>query len=105
MLALGSGTRQKTIVDRPVESVDLVPTIGALLGFDARFSQGKPIPDARKEILFGVDVIRFGLHLTLRGGREAVVRLGTASVRNVVLATCMVVAGSLVIQRIIEIDV
>ena len=45
MLALGSGSRQKTIVDRPVESVDLVPTIGALLGFDARFSQGKPIPE------------------------------------------------------------
>jgi arylsulfatase A-like enzyme len=45
MLALGSGARQKTIVDRPVESVDLVPTIGALLGFDARFSQGKPIPE------------------------------------------------------------
>jgi hypothetical protein len=42
MLALGAGARQKTIVDRPVESVDLVPTIGALLGFDARFSRGKP---------------------------------------------------------------
>jgi hypothetical protein len=37
--------RRQTIVDRPVESVDLVPTIGALLGFDARFSQGKPLPE------------------------------------------------------------
>jgi hypothetical protein len=45
MLALGAGVRQQTIVDRPVESVDLVPTIGALLGFDARFSQGKPLPE------------------------------------------------------------
>jgi hypothetical protein len=45
MLALGAGTRQKTIVDRPVESVDLVPTIGALLGFDARFSEGKPVAE------------------------------------------------------------
>jgi hypothetical protein len=45
MLALGAGVRRETIVDRPVESVDLVPTIGALLGFDARFSQGKPLPE------------------------------------------------------------
>jgi hypothetical protein len=45
MLALGAGVRQQTIVDRPVESVDLVPTVGALLGFDARFSQGKPLPE------------------------------------------------------------
>jgi hypothetical protein len=45
MLALGAGVRQQTIVDRPVESVDLVPTVGALLGFDARFAQGKPLPE------------------------------------------------------------
>ncbi len=45
MLALGSGAKEKTVVDRPVESVDLVPTVGAVLGFDARFSQGKPIPE------------------------------------------------------------
>lgn len=45
MLALGAGAKQKTIVDRPVESIDLVPTLGAVLGFDARFSQGKPIPE------------------------------------------------------------
>ncbi len=45
MLALGPGIRQNAVVDRPIESIDLVPTIGALLGFDARYSQGKPVPE------------------------------------------------------------
>ncbi len=43
MMVLGPGIRQNTVVDRPVESVDLVPTLGALLGFSARYSQGKPL--------------------------------------------------------------
>ncbi len=43
MMVLGPGVRENVIVDRPVESVDLVPTLGARLGFDARFSQGKPL--------------------------------------------------------------
>ena len=45
MMALGSGVRQNVVVDRPLESVDLVPTIGSLLGFDARFSQGKRVAE------------------------------------------------------------
>ena len=45
MLALGPGVRPNTIVDRPVESVDLVPTIGSVLGFSARYSQGKPLAE------------------------------------------------------------
>jgi hypothetical protein len=45
MLALGPGIRQNTVVDRPIESVDLVPTLGSLFGFDARFSSGKPVPE------------------------------------------------------------
>ena len=45
MMALGPGVRQNVVVDRPVESVDLVPTIGSLLGFSARFSQGKPVTE------------------------------------------------------------
>jgi hypothetical protein len=45
MMALGPGIRQNTVVDRPIESVDLVPTLGALFGFDARFSSGKPVPE------------------------------------------------------------
>jgi hypothetical protein len=45
MLAMGPGIRENVIVDRPVESVDLVPTLGAVLGFNPRFSQGKPLPE------------------------------------------------------------
>jgi hypothetical protein len=45
MMALGPGVRQNVVVDRPMESIDLIPTIGSLLGFDARFSQGKRVPE------------------------------------------------------------
>jgi hypothetical protein len=45
MIALGSGVRENFVVDRRVESTDLVPTLGSLLGFTPRFSQGKPIPE------------------------------------------------------------
>ena len=45
MMALGPGIRQNVIVDRPVESVDLVPTLGSILGFSATFSQGKPLTE------------------------------------------------------------
>lgn len=45
MMVLGPGIRQNTIIDRPVESVDLVPTLGASLGFSPRFAQGKILPE------------------------------------------------------------
>ena len=45
MMVLGPGVRENVVVDRPVESVDLVPTLGARLGFDPRFAQGKPITE------------------------------------------------------------
>jgi hypothetical protein len=45
MIALGSGIRENFVVDRPVGSTDLVPTLGSLLGFTPRLSQGKPIPE------------------------------------------------------------
>ena len=45
MIALGSGIRENFVVDRRVESTDLVPTLGSLLGFTPRFSQGKAIPE------------------------------------------------------------
>lgn len=45
MMALGPGIRQNTVIDRPLESTDLVPTLGSLLGFSARYSQGKPIAE------------------------------------------------------------
>jgi hypothetical protein len=44
-MVLGPGIRQNAVIDRPVESTDLVPTLGSLLGFDARYSQGKPVTE------------------------------------------------------------
>jgi hypothetical protein len=45
MMAMGPGIRQNAIVERPVESIDLVPTLGALVGFSPRLAQGKPLPE------------------------------------------------------------
>jgi hypothetical protein len=45
MMAMGPGIRQNVIVDRPVESIDLVPTLGGMLGFSAKLSQGKPLTE------------------------------------------------------------
>jgi hypothetical protein len=45
MMALGAGVRQGVVYDRPVQSVDLVPTVGAMMGFSATQSQGKPIQE------------------------------------------------------------
>lgn len=45
MMVLGPGVRKNVVVDRAVESTDLIPTLGALLGFDPRLSTGKPIPE------------------------------------------------------------
>jgi len=42
MLALGPNIRQNTIAERPIESIDLVPTIGCSLGFST-FGGGKCI--------------------------------------------------------------
>ncbi|HTV13669.1 MAG TPA: hypothetical protein VME68_03065 [Acidobacteriaceae bacterium] len=41
MMVLGPGVRQGVAVDRPVDSLDLVPTLGSLLGFPAPLAQGK----------------------------------------------------------------
>jgi hypothetical protein len=43
MMALGSGVRPGVIYDSPIQSIDLVPSIGAMMGFSAAQSQGKPI--------------------------------------------------------------
>jgi len=45
LLALGPNVRQNATVDRLIESVDVVPTVGALLGFDAAMSQGHRITE------------------------------------------------------------
>jgi arylsulfatase A-like enzyme len=43
MMALGTGVRQGTVYDRPLQSIDLVPTLGAIMGFSPKLSQGKAI--------------------------------------------------------------
>ena len=45
MLAIGPGVRQNRVVDRPVQSTDLVPTLGAVLGFSPELAQGKPLSE------------------------------------------------------------
>ena len=40
MLALGPGVRQNAVVDRPVDSLDLVPTLGSLMGFSPTLAKG-----------------------------------------------------------------
>jgi hypothetical protein len=45
MMVLGPGIRKGVVVDRPVESIDLVPTLGSLLGFHPRFAQGKALSE------------------------------------------------------------
>jgi len=45
MLVAGRGVRQGVVFDRAVDSTDLVPTLGAVLGFHASLSQGKPIQE------------------------------------------------------------
>jgi hypothetical protein len=43
MMAMGAGVRQGVVYDSPVQSIDLVPTLGAMMGFSPGASQGKPI--------------------------------------------------------------
>lgn len=43
MLVAGHGIREGMVFDRAVDSTDLVPTLGAMLGFNPQFAQGKPV--------------------------------------------------------------
>jgi hypothetical protein len=43
MMVLGAGVRQGVVYDTPMQSIDLVPSLGAIMGFAAAQSQGKPI--------------------------------------------------------------
>jgi hypothetical protein len=45
MMALGAGVREGVVYDRPMQSTDLVPTIGSMMGFSASLAQGKPIQE------------------------------------------------------------
>ena len=43
MLVAGPGIREGVVFDRALESTDLVPTLGSMLGFSPRWAQGTPI--------------------------------------------------------------
>jgi hypothetical protein len=43
MMALGAGVRQGVLVDEQLQSIDLVPSLGAMMGFSPSQSLGKPI--------------------------------------------------------------
>jgi len=43
MLVAGAGIREGIVVDRAVESTDLAPTLGSMMGFSPSFAQGAPI--------------------------------------------------------------
>ena len=45
LMALGPRIRENVSIDRPVESIDLVPTLAKLLGCEARFAQGRPLAE------------------------------------------------------------
>ncbi len=43
LMALGPHIRQNSTVDRPLDSLDLVPTLGSLMSFATPVAKGKPI--------------------------------------------------------------
>lgn len=45
MMALGRGVREGVIYDQPMQSIDLVPSLGAIMGFSPDLAQGKPIKE------------------------------------------------------------
>ena len=45
MMVLGAGVREGVVYDHPMQSTDLVPTLGAIMGFSPSLAQGRPIPD------------------------------------------------------------
>ena len=45
MLVAGPGIREGVVFDRALESTDLVPTLGAMLGFSPTLAQGKPVAE------------------------------------------------------------
>lgn len=45
MMVLGPGVRQNAVVNRPVDSLDLVPTLGGLMGFSPTMAKGKPLTE------------------------------------------------------------
>ena len=45
MMVLGPGVRERVVVDRAVDSIDLLPTLGTMFGFSSSLAQGRPIAE------------------------------------------------------------
>jgi hypothetical protein len=45
MMALGAGVREGVVFNEPMQSIDLVPSLGAIMGFSPAESLGKPIKE------------------------------------------------------------
>ncbi len=45
MMVLGPGIREKVVIDRPLDSMDLVPTLGAYFGFSPQFARGTRVAE------------------------------------------------------------
>ena len=45
IMALGPGIRQNVFIERAIDSIDLVPTVGRLLGFPTPLAQGSVLPE------------------------------------------------------------
>jgi hypothetical protein len=45
MMVLGCGVRERILVDRRIESIDVAPTLGAVLGFTPSMAEGKPVAE------------------------------------------------------------
>ncbi len=45
MMALGTGVREGVVYDHPMQSTDLVPTLGAMMGFSPSLAQGRLIKE------------------------------------------------------------
>jgi hypothetical protein len=45
LMAIGPGIREGVVHDRAVDSTDLVPTLGSMLGFSPSMAQGRPISE------------------------------------------------------------
>jgi hypothetical protein len=45
MMALGAGVREGVVYDHPMQSTDLVPTLGAMMGFSPSLAQGRLIKE------------------------------------------------------------
>lgn len=45
MMVLGAGVREGVVYDQPMQSTDLVPTLGAMMGFSPTLANGHPVQE------------------------------------------------------------